>query len=96
MEETVIEIPEAGEEEGWQPPVLTHRKPDKLPKKRSCSDVFFIQYVICILLVTAFFAIRLYDKSLGDSVLEEFRVHTHTADAPFVGWLAAFFQNQWN
>lgn len=96
MEETVIEIPEAAPEEGWQPPVLTQQKSEKPPKIQSCADVFFIQYVVCILLLTAVFAIRYYDRALCDSMLTGFQEQTHAPTEVFVTELIAFLQSQWS
>ncbi len=91
MEETIIEIPDTPDD-GWQPPVLKHQKAGKSSKAQNCTDVFFIQYVVCILLVTAVFIIRLYDEMLCDSILGQFAAQTHAPDAQFIGQLASILQ----
>ncbi len=96
MEETVIEIPSSDSEEGWQPPVLTHKIPEKPPKLQSCTDVFFMQYVICILLVTAVFVIRYYDSGLCETTMQNFLAWTHAPTERVLTELIAYLQNQWS
>lgn len=95
MEETIIEIPDAAEEEGWQPPVLTHVIHDKKPEIQRLTDVFFIQYVISILLVTAVFVIRFCDRTLGNDVLMQFETQMHEPTAAWIADMITFFQMQW-
>ncbi len=96
MEETIIEIPQTDPEEGWQPPVLTYAEPDKKRKEQRYSDVFFIQYVICLLLVTGVYIIRLLDGTCFERITKLFLDLTH---APTPAWITeafAFIQNLWN
>lgn len=96
MEETIIEIPQTDPEEGWQPPVLTHAEPDKKRKEQRYSDVFFIQYVICLLLVTAIYVICLLDGTCFERITQHFLELTH---APAPAWITeafTFIQNLWN
>lgn len=96
MEETVIEIPESAPEEGWQPPVLTHEIKEKPKSSQRCSDVFFIQYVICILLITAFFVIRCADQELGERTAEHFVDQSHAPTAEFAVELIDFLKTRWS
>lgn len=95
MEETVIEIPEASPEEGWQPPVVTSREIGPQTKIQRYTDVFFIQYVVCMLLVTAFLVINLLDRSLGDSLGQTFLSRCHAPTNEQISELFLFLQNQW-
>lgn len=82
MDETIIEIPQPDTQEGWQPPTLT-QNPDAKPRDtQRVSDVFFIQYVICLLLITAFFTARCFAPEYTADAAQAFLAHTHAPDAP--------------
>ena len=96
MEETVIEIPETTPEEGWQPPVLTHEVSEKPKSSQRCSDVFFVQYVVCILLITAFFVIRFADAEMGERTAQHFLEQSHAPTAEFAEELIGFLKSKWS
>lgn len=96
MEETIIEIPQTDPEEGWQPPVLAHAEPDKRRKQQRYSDVFFIQYVICLLLVTGVYIIRLLDGTCFERITQLFLDLTHMPTMMWITEAFAFIQNLWN
>ncbi|MDE5767801.1 MAG: hypothetical protein K2H29_03765 [Oscillospiraceae bacterium] len=91
--QVILEIPgqienEEGETE-WQPPVLRHAEPSEKIRSRRCVDVFFMQYVICIFLLTILFAVRLYDESIFQNAVHLFETYSH---APTEPWLAGFLE----
>ena len=96
MEETIIEIPDAAGEDGWKPPVLTHVISDKKPEIQRLTDVFFIQYVICILLVIAVFVIRFCNRSLGNNALLQFETLSHAPTAAWIADLITSIQTLWS
>ncbi|MBR4100545.1 MAG: hypothetical protein IKK51_01540 [Oscillospiraceae bacterium] len=96
MEETIIEIPNDTQEDGWQPPVLTHVISDKKPEIQRLTDVFFIQYVVCILLVLAVFILRFCDKTLGNNVLMHFDTQSHVPTAACIAQFIEFLQSIWS
>ncbi len=96
MDETIIEIPEADPEEGWQPPVLTQEHSEVPRSAQRVSDVFFIQYVICLLVITAFFTVRCFAPELAQNALDGFFSHTHTPTEAFAESLLARLQSAWS
>ncbi len=95
MEETLIEIPETTEENGWQPPVLTHCEPDKPTKPQRYSDVFLIQYVICLLFATSVFVLHCTAQLLCDSMMQRVLARIHAPTEPWITQLIAFLEQQW-
>ncbi len=95
MEETIIEIPEAAPEEGWQPPVLTH-EPAKKQRSQSVTDVFFIQYAVCIFLLTAFLVIRCIDRELFAQAASQLLAQMHAPTEAIMQELCTFLQSQWS
>lgn len=92
-DQVILEIPgqiehENGETE-WQPPVLRHAEESEKIRSRSCADVFFMQYVVCIFLLTILFAIRFYDEDIFQNTVHLFETHSH---APTIPWLAGFLE----
>lgn len=95
MEETMIEIPEPTEENGWQPPVLTHCEPDKPIKPQRCTDVFLIQYVICLLFATSVFVLYCTARSLCDAMMLRILAWVHAPTEPWILQLIDFLEQQW-
>ncbi len=96
MDETIIEIPEADPEEGWQPPVLTQEHTEPPRSSQRVSDVFFIQYVICLLVITAFFTVRCFAPDLAQNALDSFFTNTHAPSEAFAEALLAHLQSRWS
>ncbi|MBR1459978.1 MAG: hypothetical protein IJ595_11450 [Oscillospiraceae bacterium] len=84
MEETIVQIPQETQE-GWQPPVIEKRLAEKV-HAGSAADVFFMQYTVCILLLTAVLVLRLLDDAAYTEVADTFARRTA---APDTGWAAA-------
>ena len=90
----ILEIPgqienEDGETE-WQPPVLRHAEPSEKIRSRRCADVFFMQYIICIFLLTILFAVRFYDESVFQNTVHLFETYSHAPSEP---WLVEFLES---
>ena len=96
MEETMIEIPDAPLEDGWQPPMLTHIIHERKKDTQRLTDVFFIQYVTCVLLVMAVFVLRFCDRTMFCTVVTDFYAQSHSSTAAFVEVLIGFFQTLWS
>ncbi len=97
MEETIIEIPEQKTEGTWEPPILSHREASQRPgKQQSCADVFFAQYVICILLLTAVFLIKLYEPKLYETILEQFTVQISAPDEEWAARFMEYLKSKWS
>ncbi len=96
MEETKIEIPEITEESGWQPPIIQQEKTKRRQKTQHCTDVFFVQYVICILLLTGLFAVKIYNESLFSGLLTQFCSQTQAPSEPWAQAAAEQLQDLWS
>ncbi len=96
MEETIVEIAEASPEEGWQPPTLTHQHAQKPHGSQTCADVFFIQYIVSVLLLTAVFVIRYYDASLCERMLTEVGQQTHAPTEACITALIDLLRSNWS
>lgn len=97
MEDVIVEIP--AEEAEWQPPVLkTELREEHPPKEsgQSAADVFFMQYVICILLLTLLLVVRLYDEALFKSVTDTFQARTHAPSEPWAEELILMVRGLWS
>lgn len=97
MEDVIVEIP--AEEAEWQPPVLKTEVREEQPETgsgQSVADVFFMQYVICILLMTLLLVVRLYDEALFRSVTDTFQARTHAPSAPWAEELLLMVKNLWS
>ena len=87
-ENIILEIPELNENSPeWQPPVL--RKEEMPEKKQSCADVFFIQYSVCMIVLTLLFLVRLWDEQSFQNAVSLFHAQTH-ADSE--SWLLALIE----
>ncbi len=97
-EHVVLEIPEqnpdSAEEQEWQPPVL--KKAEIPEKKQSCTDVFFIQYVVCIILLTILFSVRLWDGQSFQNAVDLFADRTHADSLPWVLDALEWVKQLWN
>ncbi|MEE5992000.1 MAG: hypothetical protein V3G42_02025 [Oscillospiraceae bacterium] len=67
MQDVSVNIPEYQEDEGWQPPMITEFAPEETdeqaPEKiQSVADVFFMQYIGCIIILTVLLIIRILDE----------------------------------
>ncbi len=93
QENVILDIPESSEN-GWQPPVL---KKEEIPEDpQSCADIFFMQYIICILLLTALFSIRIYDEKIFQNTIAIFQQRTHADSESWILHLIALVQSLWN
>ncbi len=91
MDEVIVEIPE---EQHWEPPVLT--KAEEPEDHSSPADVFFMQYAVCILVLTALLVLRLCDQGAYSTVTETFREHSSAPDLPWTAQLAALAGSLWS
>lgn len=97
MEEIRIEIPQETEENGtWQPPVLTKAEPSGRKSMQNCADVFFMQYVLCVLIVTAVLTIRFFNAPLYETLITQFCAHTQSPTESAVEQVIALVQAQWS
>lgn len=93
MEETCVRIPEITEEDGWQPPVLEKRS--TRPRSR-CSDIFFAQYAVCILLVTGLLTLRVWDDALYSGLVERFCAETTAPSEIWAEEAAGYLRELWS
>ena len=93
MEEAMVEIPGTEAENGWQPPVVK-----AAPEAPPCpaADVFFMQYAVCILLLTAVLVLRVLDAGAFGNTMETFRDHTACPDEPWVTGLFWYIGSLWS
>ncbi|MBE6875933.1 MAG: hypothetical protein E7496_04295 [Ruminococcus sp.] len=95
-DEIILEIPEQnpGEEEAseWIPP----EKTEVPEKKQSCADVFFIQYIICIVVLTILFAVRLWDVQSFQNAVNQFESATHADSLPWILDIIEQVKQLWN
>lgn len=95
QEEVILEIPEQDEEfPEWQPPIL--KKAEIPEKKQSCADIFFMQYVICIVLLTILFSVRLWDGQSFQNAVDQFEAYTHMPSEPWVLTAIEWVKQLWN
>ena len=90
MEEVIVEIPE---EKRWEPPVLTQAEASE--DHSSPADVFFMQYAVCIFVLTALLILRLCDQSAYTSVTDTFREQTSAPDLPWTQHLLSLVGSLW-
>ena len=97
-DEVILEIPEQNPEDEktseWIPPVLKKAEPPE--KKQSCADVFFIQYIICIVILTVLFSVRLWDEQSFQNAVNLFEMHTHAESLPWVLEIIERVKQLWN
>lgn len=90
MEQVIVDIPK---EETWKPPVL--REEDIPEDHTSAADVFFMQYAVCILVLTAVLFLRLLDQSACSSVVGTFREQSAAPDLPWTDALISLIAGLW-
>ena len=100
QEDVILEIPEQENSENdelqeWTPPVL---RKVKIPvrKQQSCADVFFIQYVVCIVILTILFSVRLWDEQSFQNAVQEFVQGIHADSEPWVLSFIVWVKSLWN
>ncbi|MBR1554090.1 MAG: hypothetical protein IJ644_01715 [Oscillospiraceae bacterium] len=97
-DEVILEIPEQNPEEEeaseWIPPVL--KKAENSHKKQSIADVFFIQYIICIVILTVLFSVRLWDEQSFQNAVNQFESATHAESLPWVLDIIEQVKQLWN
>lgn len=91
MEEVIVDIPTAETAQPWEPPVVEEPK----APEGSAADVFFLQYAVCILLLTALLLLRLCDESAYRSVTGAFRTQSDAPDLPWAAAFIEFVRNLW-
>lgn len=94
MEDVIVEIPQAAKDT-WIPPVLTEKPQEEHGRVQSTADVFFMQYMICILLLTLLLVIRLYDEGVFTEVAENFRNSTAAPSEPWAESFLTMVRNLW-
>lgn len=92
MENPVIEIPEHEDGE-WKAPVI--REGEKKPAAQTPADILFMQYVVCVLLLTALFAVRVYDEALFRGIAAKFLEGVQSADEPWLNVLLTQIGSLW-
>ncbi|MBR1528210.1 MAG: hypothetical protein IJ642_02770 [Oscillospiraceae bacterium] len=94
-ENVVLEIPELNEDSPeWVPPVL---KKEEVPeKKQSCADVFFMQYVVCMIVLTVLFSVRLWDEQSFQEAVSQFSVQIHADSESWLIALIGQVEQLWN
>jgi hypothetical protein len=91
LDEVIVSIPE---ETHWEPPVLTRTE---TPEDHSSpADIFFLQYAVCIFVLTALLVLRLCDQCAYADVTATFREHSSAPDLPWTQQLAALVGSLWN
>ena len=93
QEDVILEIPEQNDYEEWTPPVL---KKVEISKHQSSADVFFIQYVVCIVILTVLFSVRLWDEQSFQNAVNQFVQAIHAESAPWVLSLIAWVKELWS
>ena len=93
MEQVIVDIPK--EAETWEPPVLRTETPEP-ETQPSAADVFFMQYAVCILVLTALLILRLCDQNAYADVLGTFRAQSAAPDLPWTDALVTFVGSLWN
>ncbi len=97
MPETIIEIPDLQQGENWVPPVIMEQTDSFAPaQKRSCIDIFFAQYAICIILITVVLLLRLLDPISAAEAESRFVSAITQPDASWVRTLAEALSSLWN
>ena len=98
QEEVVLEIPEQNpteeKPEEWIPPVL--RKSEIPEKKQSCADVFFMQYLVCIIVLTILFSVRLWDGQSFQNAVAIFNTQIHAESAQWILDFLEWVKQFWN
>ena len=59
------------------------------------ADVFFMQYAVCILVLTALLVLRLCDQNAYTAVTDTFREQTSAPDLPWTQQLIALVGSLW-
>ena len=98
QEEVILEIPQQDENQDsaeWQPPVL-RKEPIPEKKLQSCADVFFVQYLICIILLTIIFSVKLWDEQSFQNVVNQFSEQIHKPSELWVLSLIEWVKQLWN
>lgn len=99
-DDVILEIPEQLEDEDgeleWQPPVLKKAELTEKKHLQSCADIFFMQYVVCILILTALFAVRIYDESIFQNTVNLFESYSHAPSEPWVEQLISLVKSLWS
>jgi hypothetical protein len=90
MNDVIVEIPE---EQSWEPPVL--RESDPEPEHHSMADIFFMQYAVCILVLTTLLLLRLFDQSAYTQVTDTFRTQSSAPDLPWTEQLFGLAGSLW-
>ncbi|MBR7083759.1 MAG: hypothetical protein IKI37_01030 [Oscillospiraceae bacterium] len=98
QEDVILEIPEQEDSENdelpeWTPPVL---RKTEIPERQSCADIFFIQYVVCIVILTILFSVRLWDEQSLQNAVHEFVQGIHADSEPWVLSFIAWVKSLWN
>ncbi|MCR4646891.1 MAG: hypothetical protein K5695_16045 [Oscillospiraceae bacterium] len=93
MDNAIIEIPD--DRDTWEPPVVHAVKPAEEPPQ-SPADVFFAQYIVCILLLTVLLILRLYDEGLFDDVTGLFRSRSGAPSEPWAEAAASALRSLWS
>ena len=95
MEQVIVDIPQVQDEPKWTPPAVELQE-EPGERVQSAADVFFMQYAVCILLLTALLLLRLCDREASEGVTAMFRVQSSAPDAPWVTQFMALIGGLWS
>ncbi len=102
MQDVSVEIPEYQEEEGWQPPIITEFAPEdeedeQAPEKiQSVADVFFMQYIGCIIILTALLIVRILDEPTFRHTTELFLNYSRMPSETWAVQAVEAIRNLWS
>ena len=95
MEQVIVDIPQVQDEPKWTPPAVELQE-EPGERVQSAADVFFMQYAVCILLLTALLLLRLCDREASEGVTAMFRAQSSAPDAPWVTQFMALIGGLWS
>ena len=99
MQDVSVNIPEYQEEEGWQPPVITEFVPEEdeqAPEKiQSVADVFFMQYIGCIIILTVLLIVRILDEPTFRNTTEIFLNYSRMPSETWAVQAVEAIRNLW-
>lgn len=98
MDAVMIEIPDAVSDGSWEPPVISHRQCSKPQHtdRSSWADVFFAQYTVCILLLTAVLVLRLEASQTYAQIITAFAADITAPDEAWVHALIERARTLWS
>ncbi len=100
MQDVSVNIPEYEAEEGWKPPVITEFAPEEedeqAPEKiESVADVFFMQYIGCIIILTVLLIVRILDEPAFSHTAEQFLNYSRMPSEQWAVQAVEYICNLW-